>query len=206
MIPPPRNGAKNVTHLLGAATFVVVFERLIPCRRCQTFSKKVSQGATKFEIPSTRLESFSLGSGNRKFIFDRDFVAIESDELSPRRNTPPRIEYGGGVSDPTDQLLNELLAPAITRPMLSLNGGGVFDPTTEAERTLGTCCHQAHALIPVITVVNPCRRDLTLASRGVRIAVTDLTPFLPIRSYEGLTAKILFTFHPTAETPWDSTR
>ncbi|MED6169050.1 hypothetical protein PIB30_017618 [Stylosanthes scabra] len=40
-----------------------------------------------------------------------------------------------------------------------------------------------NALIPVITVVNPCRRDLTLANRGVRIAVTDLTLFLPIRSY-----------------------
>ncbi|MED6133828.1 hypothetical protein PIB30_031839 [Stylosanthes scabra] len=70
--------------------------------------------------------------------------------------------------------------------MLSLNGGGVCDPTTEAERTLGTCCHQAHALILVITVVNPCRRDLTLASRTIRIAVTDLTSFLPIRSYGGL--------------------
>ncbi|MED6120336.1 hypothetical protein PIB30_020016 [Stylosanthes scabra] len=114
--------------------------------------------------------------------------------------------FGGGVSDPTDQLLNELLEPAITRPILSLNGAGVCDPTTEAERTLGTCCHQAHALIPVITVVNPCRRDLTLASRGVRIAVKDLTSFLPIRSYGGLAAKVICTFHLTAETLWDSTR
>ncbi|MED6172157.1 hypothetical protein PIB30_047441 [Stylosanthes scabra] len=91
-------------------------------------------------------------------------------------------------------------------PMLSLNGGGVCDPTTEAERTLGTCCHQVHALIPVITVVNPCRRDLTLASRGVRIAITDLTPFLHIRSYGGLATKVICTFHPTTETLWDSTR
>ncbi|MED6148841.1 hypothetical protein PIB30_056813 [Stylosanthes scabra] len=38
------------------------------------------------------------------------------------------------------------------------------------------------ARIPVITVVNPCRT-------GARIAVTDLTPFLPIQSYGGLAAK-----------------
>ncbi|MED6146628.1 hypothetical protein PIB30_036314 [Stylosanthes scabra] len=36
-----------------------------------------------------------------------------------------------------------------------------------------------NALIPVITVVNPCSMDLTLASRGVRIAITDLTPSSP---------------------------
>ncbi|MED6181275.1 hypothetical protein PIB30_017847 [Stylosanthes scabra] len=46
-----------------------------------------------------------------------------------------------------------------------------------------------NALLPVITAVNPCRRDLTLTSRCVRIAVMDLTPFLPIRSYGGLTTK-----------------
>ncbi|MED6222131.1 hypothetical protein PIB30_061426 [Stylosanthes scabra] len=45
----------------------------------------------------------------------------------------------------------------------------------------GTCCHQAHSSCTLVTVVNPCRRDPTLASRGVRIAVTDLTPFLPIQ-------------------------
>ncbi|MED6133831.1 hypothetical protein PIB30_031842, partial [Stylosanthes scabra] len=90
-------------------------------------------------------------------------------------------------------------------PMLSLNGGGVCDPTTEAERTLGTCCHQAHAVIPGITVVNPCRRNLTLASRGVQIVVTDLTPFLPIRSYGGLAVKVIYTFHLTAETLCDYT-
>ncbi|MED6119400.1 hypothetical protein PIB30_011465 [Stylosanthes scabra] len=50
-------------------------------------------------------------------------------------------------------LSKELVEPAVTRPT---------------------------ARIPVITMVNPCRRDL---SRGVRIAVTNLTPFLPIRSY-----------------------
>ncbi|MED6107969.1 hypothetical protein PIB30_018997 [Stylosanthes scabra] len=59
--------------------------------------------------------------------------------------------------------LNELLEHAVTKP---------------------------NALILVITVVNLCRRDLTLASRGVRIAVTHLTPFLPIRSYGGLAAKV----------------
>ncbi|MED6110673.1 hypothetical protein PIB30_045108 [Stylosanthes scabra] len=62
------------------------------------------------------------------------------------------------------------------------------------------------ARIPLITVVNQCRRALTLASRGVRIAVTDLTPFLPIQSYGGLAAKVICTFHPTAETLWKTTR
>ncbi|MED6157664.1 hypothetical protein PIB30_025284 [Stylosanthes scabra] len=56
------------------------------------------------------------------------------------------------------------------------------------------------ARIPLITVVIPCRRALTLASRGVQIAVTDLTPFLPIQTYGGLAAKVICTFHPTAET------
>ncbi|MED6119713.1 hypothetical protein PIB30_014084 [Stylosanthes scabra] len=51
-----------------------------------------------------------------------------------------------------NSVLKELVKPAVTRPT---------------------------ARIPVITVVNPCRRALTIASRGVRIAVTDLTPFLP---------------------------
>ncbi|MED6198734.1 hypothetical protein PIB30_069383 [Stylosanthes scabra] len=52
----------------------------------------------------------------------------------------------------------------------------------------------------------PTVRDLTLASRGVRITVTDLTPFLPIRYYGELAAKVIYTFHPAAETLWDSTR
>ncbi|MED6111761.1 hypothetical protein PIB30_055262 [Stylosanthes scabra] len=33
-------------------------------------------------------------------------------------------------------------------------------------------------------------KDLTLASRSVRIAVTDLTTFLPIRSFGGLAGKV----------------
>ncbi|MED6194209.1 hypothetical protein PIB30_026326 [Stylosanthes scabra] len=61
-----------------------------------------------------------------------------------------------------NSVLKELVEPAVTRPT---------------------------ARILMITVVNPCRRALTLASRGVRIAVTDLTPFLPIQSYGGLAAK-----------------
>ncbi|MED6163613.1 hypothetical protein PIB30_081664 [Stylosanthes scabra] len=69
------------------------------------------------------------------------------------------------VESATQQLrLNELFKPAVTKP---------------------------NALIPVVTVVNLCRRDLTLASRGIRIAVTNLTSFLPIRSYGGLAAKML---------------
>ncbi|MED6159132.1 hypothetical protein PIB30_039454 [Stylosanthes scabra] len=61
-----------------------------------------------------------------------------------------------------NSVLKELVEPIVTRPT---------------------------ARIPVITVVNPCRRALTLASSGVRIAVTNLTPFLPIQSYGGLVAK-----------------
>ncbi|MED6124476.1 hypothetical protein PIB30_059223 [Stylosanthes scabra] len=102
-----------------------------------------------------------------------------SDELSPRRNTPPkRHRYRGGVCN-QQLVLKELVEPTVTRPT---------------------------PRIPMITVVNPCRRDPTLASRGVRIAVTDLTQFLPIQSYGGLAAKVICTFHPTAETLWDSTR
>ncbi|MED6217865.1 hypothetical protein PIB30_021506 [Stylosanthes scabra] len=63
-----------------------------------------------------------------------------------------------------NSVLKEFVEPAVTRPT---------------------------ARIPVITVVNPCHRALTLTRRGVRIAVTDLTPFLPIRSYRGLAAKKL---------------
>ncbi|MED6159130.1 hypothetical protein PIB30_039452 [Stylosanthes scabra] len=59
-------------------------------------------------------------------------------------------------------VLKELVEPAVTRPT---------------------------ARIPVITVVNSCRGALTLASRGVRIAIMDLTQFLPIQSYGGLAAK-----------------
>ncbi|MED6221583.1 hypothetical protein PIB30_056161 [Stylosanthes scabra] len=69
-------------------------------------------------------------------------------------------------------MLKELVEPAVTRPT---------------------------AQIPLATVVNPCRRDPTRASRGVRIAVTDLTSFLAIQSYGGLTAKVISTFYPTAE-------
>ncbi|MED6119964.1 hypothetical protein PIB30_016552 [Stylosanthes scabra] len=71
--------------------------------------------------------------------------------------------YGGGVCS-QQLVLKELVEPAVTRPT---------------------------ARIPMITVVNPCRRDPTLASRGIRIAVTDLTPFLRIQSYGGLVAKAL---------------
>ncbi|MED6216802.1 hypothetical protein PIB30_011394 [Stylosanthes scabra] len=81
-------------------------------------------------------------------------------------------KYGGGVCS-QQLVLKELVEPAVTRP------------TTR---------------IPMITVVYPCRRDPTLASRGVRIAVTDLTPFIHIQSYGRLEAKINYTFHPTAET------
>ncbi|MED6145667.1 hypothetical protein PIB30_027530 [Stylosanthes scabra] len=94
------------------------------------------------------------------FTFDR-----RSDELSPRRNTPTRVEWRSiSVESAVNNLvLKELVEPAVTRPT---------------------------AQIPVITVVNSCRRALTLASRGVRIAVTDLTPFLPIQSYGVLAAKV----------------
>ncbi|MED6146771.1 hypothetical protein PIB30_037840 [Stylosanthes scabra] len=63
-----------------------------------------------------------------------------------------------------NSVLKELVEPAFTRPT---------------------------AQIPVITVVNLCRRALTLATRGVQITVTDLTPFLLIQSYGGLAAKML---------------
>ncbi|MED6107827.1 hypothetical protein PIB30_017909 [Stylosanthes scabra] len=76
-------------------------------------------------------------------------------------------------------VLKELVEPTVTRPT---------------------------AQILMVTMVNPCRRALTLASRGVRIAVTDLTPFLSIQSYGRLAAKVICTFHPTAETLWDSNR
>ncbi|MED6124234.1 hypothetical protein PIB30_057126 [Stylosanthes scabra] len=59
-------------------------------------------------------------------------------------------------------VLKELVEPAVTKPT---------------------------AQIPLVTVVNPCRRDPTLASRDVRITVTDLAPFLPIQSYGGLAVK-----------------
>ncbi|MED6221836.1 hypothetical protein PIB30_058480 [Stylosanthes scabra] len=105
----------------------------------------------------------------------------QSDELLPRKNTPPRIEWRSMAveSAVNNSVLKELVEPTVTRPT---------------------------ARIPVITVVNPCRRALTLASKGIRIAITDLTPFLPIQSYGGLAAKVIWTFHPTAETLWESTR
>ncbi|MED6181733.1 hypothetical protein PIB30_022171 [Stylosanthes scabra] len=88
--------------------------------------------------------------------------------LSPFRKDPrywSKLTSGVGMaveSAVNNLVLKELVEPAVTRPT---------------------------ARIPFVTLVNPCHRALTLASRGVQIAVTDLTPFLPIQPYGGLAAK-----------------
>ncbi|MED6219540.1 hypothetical protein PIB30_036700 [Stylosanthes scabra] len=100
--------------------------------------------------------------------------------VNPRYRSKLTSGVGMAVeSAVNNSMLKELMEPAVTR---------------------------LTARIPLITVVNPCRRALTLASRGVRIALTDLTTFLPIQSYGALAAKVICTFHPTTETLWDSTR
>ncbi|MED6156320.1 hypothetical protein PIB30_013352 [Stylosanthes scabra] len=107
-------------------------------------------------------------------------------------------------------VLKELVELAVTRPTAQIPfyryGSGVCSQQLAVKRTRGTCCHQAHCSNIRDHLVNSCRRDLTLASRGVRIAVTGLTPFHPIQSYGGLVAKVICTFHPTTETLWDSIR
>ncbi|MED6171006.1 hypothetical protein PIB30_036659 [Stylosanthes scabra] len=104
-------------------------------------------------------------------------------------------------------VLNELVEPAVTRPTAHIEWRWSLQSNNWlSKELLEPAITRPYALIPVITMVNPCRRDFTLASKGVRIAVTDLTTFLPIRSYGGLAAKVICTFHPTAETLWDSTR
>ncbi|MED6181648.1 hypothetical protein PIB30_021241 [Stylosanthes scabra] len=103
----------------------------------------------------------------------------------------------------------ELVEPAVTRPTAQIPFGGTTVESAVniwlSKELVEPAVTRPTARIPVITVVNPCRRDPTLASRGVRIAAMDLTPFLPIQSYGGLAAKVICTFHPTAETLWDST-
>ncbi|MED6122025.1 hypothetical protein PIB30_035759 [Stylosanthes scabra] len=104
-------------------------------------------------------------------------------------------------------VLNELVEPAVTRPTAHIEWWWSLQSIIWLSKELvEPAVIRPTARMPVISMVNPCRRDLTVASRGIRIAVTDLTPFLPIRSYGGLAAKVICTFHPTAEILWDSTR
>ncbi|MED6185027.1 hypothetical protein PIB30_053063 [Stylosanthes scabra] len=116
-----------------------------------------------------------------KSLIPRVVIAVESSfKADPRYRSKLTSGVGMAVEFAVNNLvLKELVEPAVTRPT---------------------------AQIPLVTVVNPCRRDPTPASRGVRIAVTDLTPFLLIQSYGGLAAKVICTFHPIVETLWDSTR
>ncbi|MED6121297.1 hypothetical protein PIB30_028798 [Stylosanthes scabra] len=152
---------------LGAATFVVGFESPYPS---QVWSEHLEKGVTGCNQLNWFESSSQSGEVNPLRILGIPTVLIPRwIRVNPRYLS--KLTSGAG-------------------PLLISNGGGVCNPTTETERTRGTCCRQAHCSIPVITVVNPCCRDLTLASRGVQIAVPDLTPFLPIQSYGELTAKV----------------
>ncbi|MED6219879.1 hypothetical protein PIB30_039900 [Stylosanthes scabra] len=86
-------------------------------------------------------------------------------------------------------VLKELVEPAVTWPTAQIPfGGSAVESAVNiwlSKELVEPAVTRPTARIPVITVVNPFRRDPTLASRGVRIAVTDLTPFLLIQSYGG---------------------
>ncbi|MED6143844.1 hypothetical protein PIB30_009654 [Stylosanthes scabra] len=75
------------------------------------------------------------------------------DELSPKRNKPP---HGGEV-----------------HPCLRILGIHNCEDTDPAIDSRPQLMHQG-------TKLNPCREALTVVGRGVRIAVADLTMFLPI--------------------------
>ncbi|MED6142883.1 hypothetical protein PIB30_001651 [Stylosanthes scabra] len=134
--------------------------------------------AEEHHDPKLEAQRFSdLLESMRKPLWEDSVLISRWIRVNPRYWNKLTSGVGMAVESVVNNLvLKELMEPAVTRP------------TTR---------------ITVITVVNPCRRG---ASRGVRIAVTDLTSFLPIQSYGGLAAKVLCTFHPTAEILWDSTR
>ncbi|MED6157685.1 hypothetical protein PIB30_025629 [Stylosanthes scabra] len=98
------------------------------------------------------------------------------------------------VESAVDNLvLKELVEPAVTRPTAQIPfiGTAVESAVNKllSKELMEPAVTRPTARILVITVVNPCRRDPTLASRGIRIAVTDLTSFIPIQSYGGFASK-----------------
>ncbi|MED6134781.1 hypothetical protein PIB30_040122 [Stylosanthes scabra] len=142
-------------------------------------------------------------------------IAAMSQVLIPRwiRVNPcywSKLTSGAGMaveSAVNNLVLNEIVEPAVTRPTAHIEWRWSLQSNNRLSKELvEPAVTRPTTRIPMITVVNSCRRDLTLANRSVRIAVTDLTPFLPIRFYGGLAAKVIWTFHPAAETLWDSTR